>query len=80
MRSSAHFKGHPLHPMLIPFPFAYLFGSAMVNVWASATGRPHWFRTADHMSRLGLASALLAAVPGLVDYVFAVPPRSSAKT
>jgi nitrite reductase/ring-hydroxylating ferredoxin subunit len=31
------------------------------------------------MNRLGLASALMAAVPGLVDYTFAVPPTSSAR-
>lgn len=79
MRSSAHIKGHPLHPMLIPFPFAYLFGSAAINAWARTTGRSGWFRTASHMNLLGLGSALVAAVPGLVDYVFAVPPRSSAK-
>jgi nitrite reductase/ring-hydroxylating ferredoxin subunit/uncharacterized membrane protein len=79
MRSSAHVKGHPIHPMLIPFPFAYLFGSAAVNVWARATGRRAWFRTAHHMNGLGLMSAVLAAVPGLVDYTFAVPPRSSAR-
>jgi len=79
MRSTAHVKGHPIHPMLVPFPFAYLLGSAMIDVWARSTGRRRWFRTADHMSKLGLASALMAAVPGLVDYVFTVPPRSSAR-
>jgi nitrite reductase/ring-hydroxylating ferredoxin subunit/uncharacterized membrane protein len=65
--------------MLIPFPFAYLLGSALIDVWARSTGRRRWFRTADHMNKLGLGSALLAAVPGLVDYVFTVPPRSSAR-
>lgn len=79
MRSTAHVKGHPLHPMLIPFPFAYLFGSAVLDTWARATGRRKWFRTAHHMNGLGLGSALIAAVPGLIDYVFAVPPRSSAR-
>jgi nitrite reductase/ring-hydroxylating ferredoxin subunit/uncharacterized membrane protein len=79
MRSSAHIKGHPIHPMLIPFPFAYLFGSAVLDIWASATGRRKWFRTAGHMNKLGLGSAVVAAVPGLVDYVFAVPPKSSAQ-
>src|SRR5690606_3492847 len=34
---------------------------------------------AGHMSRLGIGSALAAAVPGIVDYVFAVPPKSSAR-
>ena len=65
--------------MLIPFPFAYLFGSALINVWARATNRPRWYRTSDHLNKLGLGSALMAAVPGLVDYLFAVPPKSSAK-
>jgi nitrite reductase/ring-hydroxylating ferredoxin subunit len=31
------------------------------------------------MNTLGLGSAIAAAVPGLIDYVFAVPPHSSAK-
>jgi nitrite reductase/ring-hydroxylating ferredoxin subunit/uncharacterized membrane protein len=79
MRSSAHIEGHPIHPMLVAFPFAYLFGSAWIHVWARATHRPRWHQTASHMSSIGIGAALAAAVPGLIDYVFAVPPRSSAK-
>jgi nitrite reductase/ring-hydroxylating ferredoxin subunit/uncharacterized membrane protein len=79
MRSSAHFKSHPIHPMLVPFPLAYLSGSALINVWARAMNRPEWLRTANHLSRLGIAASFAAAVPGLIDYVFAVPPRSSAR-
>jgi nitrite reductase/ring-hydroxylating ferredoxin subunit/uncharacterized membrane protein len=81
MRSSAHIKGHPIHPMLVPFPFAYLFGSALVDLWAGASRRRgRWHRTARDLNTLGLASAVIAAVPGLVDYLFAVPPKSSART
>jgi hypothetical protein len=36
MRSAAHIDGHPIHPMLIVFPFAYLFGSACVDAWPSS--------------------------------------------
>ncbi len=79
MRSAAHIKSHPVHPMLIPFPFAYLAGSACIDLWARVAGRPRWFRTASHMNALGIGTALAAAVPGLIDYVFAVPPKSSAK-
>lgn len=79
MRSSAHFKSHPIHPMLVPFPLAYLSGSALINVWARALNRPAWISTANHLSRLGIASSFAAALPGLIDYVFAVPPRSSAR-
>jgi nitrite reductase/ring-hydroxylating ferredoxin subunit/uncharacterized membrane protein len=79
MRSTAHLHGHPIHPMLIPFPFAYLFGTACINLWARATDRRDWIQTARHMRLLGIGSALVAAVPGLVDYLTAVPPKSSAK-
>ncbi len=79
MRSAAHIESHPIHPMLIPFPFAYLAGSACIDLWARAAHQPRWFRTASHMSALGIGAALVAAVPGIVDYVFAVPPKSSAK-
>ena len=65
--------------MLIGFPVAYLVGSACLDAWGRLTGRRGLFRTAAHMNTLGLATALVAAVPGLVDYVFAVPPKSSAK-
>ncbi len=78
MRSTAHLHGHPIHPTLIPFPFAYLLGSAGMNLLASATGRTRLHRTASHLNAMGLASGLLAAVPGIVDYLFAVPPKSSA--
>ena len=79
MQSTAHFKGHPIHAMLVPFPFAYLVGSATLDAWARATGRRELYRTASHLNTLGLTTALAAAVPGLVDYTFTVPPRSSAK-
>jgi nitrite reductase/ring-hydroxylating ferredoxin subunit/uncharacterized membrane protein len=78
MRSTAHLHGHPIHPMLIPFPFAYLFGTACVNLAARAANRPEWIQTAGHMRLLGIGSALIAAVPGLIDYLTAVPPKSSA--
>lgn len=64
--------------MLIPFPFAFLFGSAIVDAWAGVSGRTRWHQTARDLTTLGLGSAVLAAAPGLVDYVFAVPPNSSA--
>jgi nitrite reductase/ring-hydroxylating ferredoxin subunit/uncharacterized membrane protein len=78
MRSRAHIEGHPLHPMLIPFPFAYLFGAACMETAAYATGQVGWYRTARHMRTLGIATALAAAVPGIVDYFLVVPPESSA--
>lgn len=80
MRSTAHLNGHPIHPILVGFPAAYLFGSAAIDVWARTTDRPAWFRTARHLNAIGIGSALVAALPGLIDYADAIPPRSSART
>ena len=66
--------------MLIPFPFAYLFGTACITLVAGAAGRRDWQQTARHMRWLGIGSALVAAVPGFIDYLTAVPPKSSAKS
>jgi nitrite reductase/ring-hydroxylating ferredoxin subunit/uncharacterized membrane protein len=79
MRSTAHLHGHPIHPMLVGFPIAYLCGSACVDIAGRLANRPEWHATARQMNTLGLGSALLAAVPGLIDYTFAVPPASSAR-
>ena len=79
MRSTASFKGHPIHPMLIPFPFAFLSGAFVFD----AAG--WWFtivdfqRTGAYIALAGVGTALLAAIPGLIDYLYTVPPRSSGK-
>jgi uncharacterized membrane protein len=31
MKSKAVALGHPIHPMLIPFPFAFLIGAALFD-------------------------------------------------
>jgi nitrite reductase/ring-hydroxylating ferredoxin subunit/uncharacterized membrane protein len=79
MRSAAHVHGHPIHPMFVGFPVAYLLGSAALNLWARASGRRRLHDTARDLNTLGLATACAAAVPGIVDYFYAVPPQSSAK-
>lgn len=79
MKSKAVVKGHPLHPMLIPFPFAFLAGAVAFDVLAWITRAPALWATGAHLTLAGVATGLLAAVPGLVDYALAVPPDSSAK-
>jgi uncharacterized membrane protein len=38
MRSKASYQGHPIHPMLIPFPFAFLTGALLFDVSGSFVG------------------------------------------
>ena len=79
MRSRAHFKAHPIHPALVPFPFAFLWGAAVFDVLYLLTGRSAFTITAAHLTIAGLVAGLIAAVPGTIDYLYSVPPNSSGK-
>ena len=79
MRSRAHFRSHPLHPALIPFPFAFLTGAFVFDVLGTLTGAASLCATAGHLVVGGVATGVLAAVPGVIDYLHSVPPASSAK-
>lgn len=73
MKSTARLAGHPIHPMLIPYPFAFLSAAAAFDVAAAARQDQRLSQTAAHLRLTGTASALAAAVPGLIDYLTAVP-------
>jgi uncharacterized membrane protein/nitrite reductase/ring-hydroxylating ferredoxin subunit len=79
MRSKASYKGHPIHPALIPFPFAFLFGAFVFDLAGHLAERPAWWTTGAYLSLVGIVAALVAAVPGFIDYFNTVPPKSSGK-
>src|SRR5688500_6355272 len=79
MRSRASFKAHPLHPALIPFPFAFLSGAALFDVAGWLVGSAALSMSAAHLTLAGIGAGLLAAVPGVIDYLYTVPPDSSGK-
>ena len=80
MRSKASVDGHPLHPGLIPFPFAFLIGAFVFNAAGLAFDQPSWWTTGFHLSIAGIATAVIAAIPGFIDYFATVPPRSAARS
>jgi nitrite reductase/ring-hydroxylating ferredoxin subunit/uncharacterized membrane protein len=80
MKSKAVLLGHPVHPMLIPFPIAFLSGAVLFDIVGWIGNLPSWWTTGGHLSAAGILTALMAAVPGVIDYVYTVPPESSGKT
>jgi uncharacterized membrane protein/nitrite reductase/ring-hydroxylating ferredoxin subunit len=79
MRSKANIKGHPIHPMLIPFPIAFLIGTLVFDLLSLTSGNPNYWQTGGYLEIAGIITALMAAVPGVIDYFNTVPPQSSGK-
>lgn len=79
MKSTAHINGHPIHPMLIPYPFALLSSALAFDTGARTAGRAGWAQTASHLANAGLGTALAAALPGIVDYFGTVPRHTQAR-
>ncbi|MGE3821760.1 MAG: DUF2231 domain-containing protein [Isosphaeraceae bacterium] len=80
MRSMAHFKGHPIHPMLVGFPIAFVTGALAFDAAGRFLDWRSGWTTGAYLSVAAVVTGLAAAVPGLIDYLFVVPPNSSAKS
>lgn len=79
MRSAVNLKGHPIHPAIVPFPFAFLLGAFGFDLAGRLLDNTGFWQTGGVLAIAGLVSALVAAVPGLIDYLRTVPPHSSGK-
>jgi uncharacterized membrane protein len=67
-KSTAQIAGHPLHPMLIPFPVAFLVATLVCDLIFWRTGNPGWSTAALYLLGAALVMAALAAVAGLIDF------------
>jgi uncharacterized membrane protein len=66
-KSTAKIAGHPIHPMLIPFPIAFFVGAFACDLAYWQTGNVLWTTGALWLLGAGLVMAALAAVMGLID-------------
>lgn len=67
-RSTAKIAGHPIHPMLIPFPIAFLVGTLVSDIVFWQTGDAFWASASVYMLGAAIVMALLAALAGLADF------------
>jgi uncharacterized membrane protein len=68
-RSTAQIAGHPLHPMLIPFPVAFLGSTLVCDLLFSNTGNTAWSTASLYLLGAALIMAGLAALAGLTDFL-----------
>jgi len=67
--STAKIADHPIHPMLIPFPIVCFVGTLVTDIVYSRNLDDGWATASHWLLGIGLATAALAAVAGLTDYL-----------
>ena len=68
MASPASIKKHPIHPMLVAFPIGLWAFALVCDVIRATSGNDVWQTVAIYCIAAGIVGALVAAVPGLIDY------------
>lgn len=79
MRSKASLNSHPIHAILVSFPVAFLPAALVFDVLSKITGNELLWQTGNFLLIAGIGTGFLAAIPGVIDYFFTVPPESSAR-
>lgn len=59
---------HPLHPMLIPFPIAFLVATFASDLAFWGTGAGFWAQASMWLLGAAIVMALLAALAGFTDF------------
>ena len=67
--SKATIGGHPVHPMLIPFPLALWATSFAVDVLFYFMRHPTLLVISKFMIAAGCIGAVAAAIPGIIDWL-----------
>ena len=69
LRSTAQIAGHPIHPMLVPFPIVCFIGTLVTDIayWRSA--QMMWADFSAWLLTIGLVMGALAAIAGLTDFL-----------
>lgn len=66
--STAKIGGHPIHPMLIPFPIVCFIGVLVTDIVFLNNHIHGWATASRYLLAIGIVMALLAALAGLTDF------------
>ena len=74
--STAAIGGHPIHPMLVVFPIAFLVGALATDLAFWRTGDHFWALASEWLLGAGVVMGALAAVAGLIEFLTITRVRS----
>lgn len=76
LRSTVAIAGHPLHPLLVTFPIAFLIGAFLTDLAFQGTSDAFWARASIWLIGAGLVGGVLAALAGFIDFLASARIRS----
>ena len=68
MSSPASIRKHPIHPMLVALPIGLWVFALVCDIGALTEGSSAWSIAALYCTVGGIVGAVLAAIPGVIDY------------
>jgi len=79
MYSKVKIVGRPVHPMLVNFPIAFYVSTLMAFIVYKVSSEAFWFKVGLAANISGIATTLVAAAFGFIDWAFGIPKRTAAK-
>jgi uncharacterized membrane protein len=77
MSTPASIRKHPIHPMIVPLPIGlWIFSLICDVIYRTASNNTLWNEMAFYSLLVGIGGALLAAVPGFIDFLSIADPRA----
>ena len=68
LRATATINGHPLHPMLVPFPIVFFVSALATDIAFAVDGSPGWAVASKWLLGAGIVAAAAAALAGFADF------------
>lgn len=78
MYSKIKIAGHPLHPMLVAFPVAFYTAALACYIAYSSNADVFWYKAGYAANVAGVIMAVVAALPGFIDWL-GIPAGSKPK-
>lgn len=66
-RSTARIGGHPIHPMLVPFPIVCFIGTLATDIAYAVTADMQWANFSAWLLTVGLVISIFVVLAGLID-------------
>jgi uncharacterized membrane protein len=68
-RSTAKIAGHPIHPMLVPFPIVCFIGTLLTDIVYWQTADIFWGDMSGWLLTFGLIISIFVVIAGLTDFL-----------